>query len=160
MHRRSVYGVLAFAVILTIIGLVPPVRHVIWSGILWGIFAIAMLLVLGVAGNIVWAMWTMYSGYGVPDMKAQPLRAGPDPSATVLPFTPSNTEAEIVAHAGSEDVLLELCRAECALSNLETSFGFQTLTAEQKNRYFRALAELHSLVRDVSATSTHEKVAS
>jgi len=161
MNRRMVYGVLAVSLMITALGgLVPQVRHVAWSGLLWGIFALAVLLVLGVAGNIVWSMWLMYRGYRVPDVKTQPSQAGSELSATVLPFAPSGKESEIVARADAEDVLLELCRVECRLSNLETSIGFQAFTEEQKTRYSRALAELHGLVRVVSQADTHDKVAS
>ena len=161
MNRRMVYGLLAVAVTITVLGgLVPQVRHVAWSGLPWGIFALAVLLVLGVAGNILWAMWSMYRGYRVPDVKTQPSQAGPELPGTVLPFAPSCQKIEIIARADPEDILLELCRAECCLSNLETSVSFQAFTEEQKSRYSRALAELHALVRDVSQADTHDRVAS
>ena len=96
----------------------------------------------------------------MPDVKTQPSQAGSELSGTVLPFAPSGKESEIVARANAEDILLEICRAECCLSNLETCVGFQAFTEEQKSHYSRALAELHGLVRDVSQTDTHDEVAS
>lgn len=55
-----------------------------------------------------------------------------------------------------EDALLELMNAERSLSWLETSEAFQAFTEKQKKRYRQVLAELCSLVEDISKDTSPE----
>ncbi len=163
MSRRYLYGVLFLAIVLAALGgFFQNVRQVIWSGLLWGIFAASVILVVGVAGNILWAMWSTYVGYR--PAPEEPEQAASVPTSTpgeVLPFAQPSRDGEPVRHATSaEDVLLELCRAERALSNLEGSLGVQGFTEKQKSRYRQALKDVHALVQEVSKESSREKVAS
>jgi len=152
MNRRIVYGVILVTVVLVLlVGWIPQVRDVIWSALLWGIVSLGIIVLLGVAGNVVWAIWSMYTGYGPSEAKPA------TDSANVVPIAEAG---EIVAHAEAEDVLLELCRAESALSNLETSIGFHTLTETERTRCEQVRKDVHALVREVSQHSHHEKVAS
>ena len=155
MNRRIVYGVILVAVVLAVLVVwVPQLRDVLWSVLLWGIVALGIIVLLGVAGNVVWAMWAMYAGYG----PSEPKRAAD--SANVVPIAESAENPEIIARAQAEDVLLELCRAECALSNLETSIGFRALRETERTRCEQVRKDVHALVREVSRHSHHEKVAS
>lgn len=152
MKGRIVYGVILLTVALALLGgFVPQVRDILWSVLLWGVVTTGIVILLGVAGNVVWAMWSMYTGYG-------PMEAKPSPDSNVVPIVKSAENPEIVARSYSEDVLLELCRAECALSNLETSIGFLALTDRERACCEQVRKDVHTLVRDVSQHSHHEKV--
>ncbi len=155
MNRRIAYGVIGLAIVVTfLVGWLPQARDILWSVLLWGVVAVGIIVLLGIAGNVVWAMWSMYTGYG-------PSEANPAmDSASVVPIKRPAGSAEVVSRGEVEDVLLELCRAECALSNLETSIGFHALTEAERTRCDQVRKDVHALVREVSQHTQRQEVAS
>jgi hypothetical protein len=160
MIRRSVYAILSLGVVLAVLIAFPPhLRYVVWTGIVWVILAVSVIVVVGVAVNILSVIWSMYSGYR--PAAEEPVATSARPPGELLPFAQPNRDSEPAVRVNrAEDVLVELCRAERALSNLESSFGFQALTEKQKHHYSQALGEVHALIQEVSKESSHEKVAS
>lgn len=163
MDRRTLFGVVFLVGILLgvffVLGtLNPQVGKAFGKGILWIVFTVAVALVFGVAGNILWAMRSMYKGYRPAEQTTQPVPTVSDPASTIVPIAQPDKDPDIIAPY--EDILLELCRAECALANVGTSADLQGLTQKQRRRYYHALKEVEALVREVSKEGIREKAAS
>jgi hypothetical protein len=159
MKRHMFFGALfLLGILFALSSLIPHVGQALWKGFFWVIFVVAVALVLGVAVNILWTMRSMYNGYDSADQNTERSPDVPEKASVILPFAEPGKDPEIVAPA--EDLLLELCRAECALANVETSASLQALTQKQKRRYSHALKEIQALVQEVSHTGNAEKAAS
>jgi hypothetical protein len=162
MSRRGVYGVISAAVILAMLfGFLPHLRHFIWTGIVWGIFAVSAIVVVGVAVNILTVMFSMYIGYRP---ESEELRAEAKVPAGAprgaLRLARSRADNQSVSPANRlEEALAELRRAEYTLSSMESSDLFQAFTDHQKRQYRQALREVRILIWEVSKETANEKLA-
>jgi hypothetical protein len=163
MSRRGVYGVILAAVILAVLfGFLPNLRHFIWTGIVWGIFAVSAIVVVGVAINILTVILSMYIGYRP---EGEELRAeAKAPAGTprgALRLARSRADNQSVSPANRlEEALAELRGAEYTLSSLESGDLFQAFTDQQKRQYHQALREVRILIWEVSKETANEKLAS
>lgn len=163
MDRRILFGVLFLAGILLgaffVLGtLNPQIGRAVGSGILWVVLTVGAALVSVVAGSILWAMRSMYTGYLPGEATTRSMPEGSDRVSALLPVAQPDKDPEMIAPY--EDILLELCRAECALANVGTSADLRGLTQKQQRRYHHALKEVEALVREVSKEGLREKAAS
>jgi hypothetical protein len=147
--RKAVYGTgFAAALLVVILTSTPHLRLLLWPAIVWGPLILAVIIAVGVIVNILGAMLSMYVGYSAGREFGSTAATLDDLGANTL-GSPSDTGGE----------LGELIRAEGKLSKFEDSLIFQSLTDEQKSRYYRAHQEVLSLIREISNEAFRQTAA-
>lgn len=164
VSRRVVYGiVLMVAVLATLFGFVPHLRHFIWPGMAWAILAMSLALVLGLGLNILFAVSSMYLGYrprtGAPEAAANAPTGMPE-GVLRFEWRVSKDSDPAVQANRLEESLAELCLAECALSNLVGSDAFQAFTDKRKHECYQAVGQVQSLIQEISTEISPKRVAS
>lgn len=176
MNLRIFYAVaLGAAVVAALLAFLPALRQVIWLGIFWGIVAVSAIAVVGVIVNIVSVMFSMYTGYSSAEQTdrmerraSTPTRTGETPVAPcavkattdkVLPFSLAGAAGEEVLEQRL-DAIGQLYRVERALSNLQSSRVFEAFSDTQKYEYYQVLADVRSLIREISKENVESRLAS
>jgi hypothetical protein len=160
VNRRSIYVLISAAVVVaSLVGFFPHLRHLIWLGVFWGIVAVSAIAVVSVVINILSVMFSMYTGYR-PTIEDAASVSSSMPGE-VLSFARSGGAGEPPMPSNQfAGAMVDLRRAECALSNLASSSAFQAFGDKQKHHCYQALEDVQALIQEVSKDTVQEKVAS
>ena len=100
MNRRSIYAILTAAVVVAVLlASSLHLRHIIWTGIVWAVLAVSIVVVVGVAINILSVLWSMYCGYEPTAEEREGMSPRTEAPSAVVPFAyPSGNSDSGEAH--------------------------------------------------------------